>query len=529
MSGEISNMFVSIGANTKKLNTALDEADKGMSDFAKKTESRLGDTGKKGGSMFASMLKANIATKLLELGVQAGGALINGFTSSITAASDLNETISKTNALLGEGAKAAQEFAKIQEQKGIATQKDTLDSVTSTVTMLQNQGVALKDAVALASELEGRMGDISSQRNIDPKELRERIQSGLSGELQTLRGGGLNISLTADQMKSKYGAESSAGAGDGVATGVATIKAILEQTESAAGDLEKTQYSIANMARANEVKQSAALASMGQIFQTAGTTFEVLKSSFLDVILNAFSGDKFSGAIQSLESALFDLIQIVQDIGPPLVEGIISVVAPIVTGLAEAFKIVTESIRILFVAPLQTLKVAMISVAKTLVDTFKALTDKIFGMVGMSNPYAEFTAGLSDSLGKNLVDAQTGLATKLSDNGFTGSKFEENLRAKIASGSMQAGGAAAEGEPGGGLSQKQEKSVSSSRSALSSLLGDVVGSKDEKLVSINEAQLSALQSLVGAVVGKGAETFTGKSLNTLKSSAAATGGILGAI
>ena len=498
MSGEISKLFVSIGANMAPMTKALKHVDKQVEGTGQNITKNLGDSGKKGGSVFGSMLMANMATAAASAGLNLGKTLIGGFVTAIQSASDLNETLNKTEVLLGKSADEAIRFAKEQAGKGVASQKEVLDSVTSTFLMLKNQGVASDVAMKKARELETRMGDISSISNIDPKELRERIQSGLSGELQTLRGGGLNISLTADQMKSKYGAESALGKGDGVATGLATIDAIIAQTGYAAGDLEKTQYSMANMARANAVKWDEGLSSVGQFFQDAGQAFEFLKSTVLDALLTSLGDGKIQEAGNNIYMAFMDLASVFMEFGPQIA----SELGGMITWITDAFRGITQVIKMAFVDPLNLVKSAISGFGIMLIDAYKYLS-KFVGGSGL--PLDEWRA--------SLVDMQNNAISGMVDNVLAkgDSNFAEDMRKKF-----QAGGTG-DATPEAVTPEKQmQKEVKSSRSSLDSLLSNVVGGQDEKLLSVNEAQLAALQTIAGAFMGKGpAKPSAG--LNTISS------------
>ena len=500
MSGEISKLFVSIGANMAPMTKALKHVDKQVEGTGQNITKNLGDSGKKGGSVFGSMLMANMATAAASAGLNLGKTLIGGFVTAIQSASDLNETLNKTEVLLGKSADEAIRFAKEQAGKGVASQKEVLDSVTSTFLMLKNQGVASDVAMKKARELETRMGDISSISNIDPKELRERIQSGLSGELQTLRGGGLNISLTADQMKSKYGAESALGKGDGVATGLATIDAIIEQTGYAAGDLEKTQYSMANMARANAVKWDEGLSSVGQFFQDAGQAFEFLKSTVLDALLTSLGDGKIQEAGNNIYMAFMDLASVFMEFGPQIA----SELGGMITWITDAFRGITQVIKMAFVDPLNLVKSAISGFGIMLIDGYKYLSKFLGAASGL--PLDEWRA--------SLVDMQTNAISGMVDNVLAkgDSNFAEDMRKKF-----QAGGTGdATPEQAASPEKQMQKEVKSSRSSLDSLLSNVVGGQDEKLLSVNEAQLAALQTIAGAFMGKGpAKPSAG--LNTISS------------
>ena len=509
MAGEISKLFVSINANIKPLMAGLRNSQAAMGKWA----GSLGQGVQRASGVFDSFA-GNLSAMMVSSAARAGGAFASTLISGVSKASDLNETVSKTRVLLGDAADEALNFAKIQESKGVASQQAVLDSVTSTYLMLKNQGMATKDALAYATKLEGRMGDIASMRNFDPAELRERIQSGLSGELQTLRGGGLNISLTADQMRTKYGAESALGAGDGKATGAAVIDAILQQTVEDAGDLERTQYSMANMARANAVKWEAGLTGIGQFFQEAGQAFEFLKSTVLDAFVGSLGDGQLQEAANNVYLGIMDLASVFMDFGPQMATS----AGEMLTWVTDVFRGITQAIKMAFVDPLNLVKAGIAGFGIALIDGYKYLSKFLGAASGL--PLDEWKKSLEDM----QVDATSGMVDNIIAQGNT--NFAEKMREKF-----QAGGTGTPSVETDTSAAQMQKDVKSSRSSLTTLLGDVIGSQDEKLININEAQLTALQAIAGAVLGRGADQVTGKgSLNTISNGiAAGAAGIAGGV
>jgi hypothetical protein len=493
--GEISNLFVTIGSNVKPLFGGLRSAQSMISGWAsnavKSLNSKLGSGM---GGVFQSFA-GNLLASMTVAGAQAGSRFVSMFAQSVSKASDLNETLSKTRVLLGRSADEAINLANMLEKKGVASAKDVLDSYTNTYLALVNQGVPLKKAVELAGQLEQRMADIASQRNIDPKKLREVVASAQAGEFQTLRQ--ISVFTGADDLKNKRGA----GTAGGPAMGQAVIEELLAQTEGAAGDFEATMYSMANMARANEVKWEAGLTGIGQFFQEAGQAFEFLKSTVLDALLTSLGDGKLQEAGNNIYLGLMDLASVFMEFGPQMASDL----GGMITFVTDVFRGVTQAIKMAFVDPLNLVKAGIAGFGIAILDAYKYISSFVGGS-GL--PIDEWKKSLEDM----RINAESGMVDNIIARGDSG--FAEKMREKFQAGSGQTGPAANQIQQ---PQRQMEKDVKSSRSSLTGLLSDVVGSKDEKLVSINEAQLSALQVIAGAVSVKGAEKVAGSSLNTISS------------
>ena len=174
-----------------------------------------------------------------------------------------------------------------------------------------------------------------------------------------------------------------------------------------------------------------------------------------------------------------------------------------ITWITDAFRGITQVIKMAFVDPLNLAKSAITGFGIMLIYAYKYLS-KFVGGSGL--PLDEWRA--------SLVDMQNDAISGMVDNVLAkgDSNFAEDMRKKF-----QAGGTGdATPEQAASPEKQMQKEVKSSRSSLDSLLSNVVGGQDEKLLSVNEAQLAALQTIAGAFMGKGpAKPSAG--LNTISS------------
>lgn len=270
---EIGNLYVRIGTNLSGLHSGLRTAFGSVSSFAK-----------------------NVSAFALGQVIAGGitGAMQNltgGLSGALNAGSTLNETLSKTEVLLGSNAAAAKEFARSLEAKGVGTQAQVLDSLMNTVNQLRNQGVGMTQSMTLAKALEARVGDVASQDNIDPKMIRENLASAMAGEFQILRKYGVMASAEEQQASGKTSAQY-------------VIDKFMRQTQRAEGDFARTGMGFANLQRAGDVRAEAASARVGQDLQLVGQAFQYFRGRFLQGILDIAN----SGAFEKLGDHLYRIV-----------------------------------------------------------------------------------------------------------------------------------------------------------------------------------------------------------------------------
>lgn len=208
----VGDLFVQIGGNVSGLNRALTKAGGMLSSFA----GRVASTAM--GTALGSMISNGINT---------------GIGDAIRAASDLNETVSKTEVLLGANAERAKTFAAGLANSGVAGAKDTLNSISSIVTAMTNLGTSTDSATQKAMDLQQRFADLASQDNADIADVQAAFQSLMSGEIEPLRK--FNVFTNLDELRKS-----------GKPLGEAAYDAFMKQTRRAEGDLARTGMSANN-------------------------------------------------------------------------------------------------------------------------------------------------------------------------------------------------------------------------------------------------------------------------------------------
>jgi len=182
--------------------------------------------------------------------VALGGAVAVLGPQMISAASDLNESVSKANVVFGSAISTVDAFAASSATSfGIAKQAayeatGTFGNLFTTIGLGKSQAADMSvDIVKLAS-------DLASFNNLKTAEVLDKLRSGLVGETEPLRSLGVNINEAAVQAKAL-----SMGLTKGKAplTDAMKLQAryalILEQTKTAQGDFARTSDGLANTQR----------------------------------------------------------------------------------------------------------------------------------------------------------------------------------------------------------------------------------------------------------------------------------------
>jgi hypothetical protein len=100
---------------------------------------------------------------------------------AVMAASDLNETISKTGVLFGDSAQEVEKFAETAASKLGQSKQQALDAAATFATFGKAAGLAGADLVAFSTDFVSLSGDLASFNNTSPEQAINAIGSALRG------------------------------------------------------------------------------------------------------------------------------------------------------------------------------------------------------------------------------------------------------------------------------------------------------------------------------------------------------------
>ena len=282
---------------------------KGFQSAIAKEMGGVNNVGRKAGDDAGKGFSGGFGKALGGIATVVGGALAaagvgNFLKDSITAASDLNESLNAVSVSYGE---ATEGIAALGET---AANRLGLSNVQFNAIATQFSGFASNiageggDVVGFIDELTTRGSDFASVYNIEVDEALRLFQSGLAGETEPLRRFGLDLS--AATVESFAYANGIAAVGEPLTEAQkqqARYGALLEQTEKVQGDFTNTSDGLANAQR-------------------------ILAANFANV--QAEVGGPLLGAFASLTTAL---IPVVQQLAPVLVD-VMGQLAPVIANLA---------------------------------------------------------------------------------------------------------------------------------------------------------------------------------------------------
>lgn len=223
--------------------------------FAGKVAAELGlpleqqsrEQGDKAGRGFGDAFKGAITAAASGF---AGAAIFNFAKGSIAAASDLNETASKSATIFGDAATGIQEWASDAATGFGQTQQQALDAAATFGNLFVQLGVGSDTAAGMSTSLVELASDFASFHNASPQEAVEALTAAFRGEYDAVQRFVPTINAAAVEQKAL------------AMTGKETTSALTEQEKAlaaqallmegageAAGDFDRTSDSLANRQR----------------------------------------------------------------------------------------------------------------------------------------------------------------------------------------------------------------------------------------------------------------------------------------
>lgn len=236
----------------KGLSSAKHELE-GLGNQADKTAGKLSrirsSLGKAGGFLGGAGMVA-AGTVIGAAAIKAFGIVKSQIGSVIQAASDMNETVSKTEAVFGDNAEAVKKWGDTAASSVGLSKQAALEGASTVGNLLKGVGVANAELPKMSTNLVQAAADLGSFNNADPAEVLENLRSGLVGEAEPLRKYGILINEAAVQQKAlELGLAGANGELSDGAKVQARYALIMEQMGDAAGDFAKTSGGLANGTR----------------------------------------------------------------------------------------------------------------------------------------------------------------------------------------------------------------------------------------------------------------------------------------
>ena len=195
------------------------------------------------------------------------GAIVAGGYKAAQAASDFNETVSKSGIIFGTASTAIKKFADTAASSLGLSKQAALDAAATMGIFGKSAGLAGDDLSNFSIEMVKLSGDLASFHNANPADVALALGAALRGEAEPIRRFGVLLNDAAVKAQAmKMGLYDGTGALSAQAKVLATQKLILEQTSDAQGDFARTSEGAANQQRILKASVDNAKVAIGQAF-----------------------------------------------------------------------------------------------------------------------------------------------------------------------------------------------------------------------------------------------------------------------
>jgi len=210
----------------------------------------------KAGEQIGNGIK-NSAKLIASAGLIAGVAVGGLFAKSISAASDLNETLSKAQVVFGKASAAVFELGKTSATALGLSQNAAVGAAATYGNLFVSMGLAQEKSADMSIALVKLAADLASFNNIDPGEALEKLRAGITGESEPLKTLGININETIIKQRAlelglvtlAKGQKKYTDVLPAAARAQAAYSLILQQSKTAQGDVARTSDGLANQTR----------------------------------------------------------------------------------------------------------------------------------------------------------------------------------------------------------------------------------------------------------------------------------------
>jgi len=249
------------------------------------------------------------------------GAVVTGIAAlmkkTITSASNLQETVNKSNVVFGTAANSVREFANTASAKFGQSEQQALEAASTFALFGKSAGLAGEDLVDFSTDFVTLASDLASFNNTTPQDAIEAIGAALRGEAEPIRR--YNV-LLSDMVLKNRAVEMGIYDGTGALTSqqkiLATQAEIIAQSDDALGDFARTSDGFANTTKTLNAQLEDLSATVGEKLLPVMEDVAVITSSLVGLFR---TGDgeatKFGDGFVFLTKKLVPLVGVLDTIG----------------------------------------------------------------------------------------------------------------------------------------------------------------------------------------------------------------------
>lgn len=273
-----SQVVIEYKAELGKIKAQMKELEKnlkGAEDQAKKTDEQVDKINKTGGIMQNQMKKLGAAIAA----AFAFEKVVQFAKAAIDAASDLNETLSKTQQIFGDSGADIERWSRTSAQALGQSQTQAMEAASTFAIMGKAAGLTGGELVKFSTDFVALASDLASFNNTSPEEAIQAIGAALRGESEPIRRYGVLLNeATLRQEALALGIISTIKeALTPQQRALAAQAAIYKQTADSQGDFQRTSDGLANSQRILTAEFTNLKAALGQeLIPVANETIRVL-------------------------------------------------------------------------------------------------------------------------------------------------------------------------------------------------------------------------------------------------------------
>lgn len=298
MAGKSSTVTVQILADNSQYKREMGET----AQVTDKTSKQMGGSTESAGKQMSTFAKVAVAA----IAVKALGAVKEFVGSSLTAFSDLNESLNALEVQYGENADGIKKLGEGAAQSLGLSNAEFNGYAVSVSAFAQQIAGESGDVVGTVETLSTRVADFASVMNIEVGEAFTKFRSGLAGESEPLRVFGIDVSAARVEAQALT---------DGIWDGVgamsedqkvrARFNTIMEQTSKVHGDFANTSDDAANKQRILNAEMENQKALLGRSLLPLQQKWLEIQTNAIPVIGQlAIELGVMTGALSNAEAAL---------------------------------------------------------------------------------------------------------------------------------------------------------------------------------------------------------------------------------
>ena len=207
--------------------------------------------------------------------------------AAVNAASDMNESLSKSNAIFGSSARAIEAWAKTSARSFGQSQQQALENAASFGNMFRQMEIGVGSATRMSKSMVELASDFASFHNADITQVLQAQQAAFRGEYDAVQRFVPTINAAAVETKAlamtgKENAEQLTAQ----EKATATYRLILDGAGKAMGDFDRTSASAANQQRILNASLQNLAASLGAVLLPIFTKVIGVLADLADVLLS---------------------------------------------------------------------------------------------------------------------------------------------------------------------------------------------------------------------------------------------------